>query len=200
LRNLPFVFSRLSPETQPSPFLFTEANFARLLLDPEAVTMSKRQFKTQASSSRAASGGFGGGFGTSAFGSTSSLLSYVAEPPDLSLISDPHVVVDFKNLSKKDSTTKSKALEDLQKHVSSASHVEDAVLEAWVGFLMSWFNDHVVILSCLDQNISTYIDRHVPESTTTCSLIARPDFGSLWETYRQASADYCWSMALRAVR
>jgi E3 ubiquitin-protein ligase listerin len=107
--------------------------------------MSKRQFKTQASSSRAASGTFGGGFGTSTFGTTSSLLSYVAEPPDLSLISDPNVVVTFKNLSKKDSTTKAKALEDLQKYVTSSEQIEDAILEAWVGSHKSRRCDHVVI-------------------------------------------------------
>jgi len=103
--------------------------------------MSKRQFKPQASSSRAVSGAFGSGFGSTAFGSTastgfgatSSLLSYIAEPPNLSSISDPNVVVAFKNLAKKDSTTKSKALEDLQAYVSS-SEVEEAVLEAWVRF------------------------------------------------------------------
>jgi len=99
--------------------------------------MSKRQFKPQASSSRAVSGAFGSGFGSTAFGTTgfgaaSSLLSYIAEPPNLSSISDPNVVVAFKNLAKKDSTTKSKALEDLQAYVSS-SEVEEAVLEAWVG-------------------------------------------------------------------
>lgn len=96
--------------------------------------MSKK-FKTQASSSRAASSAFGGGFGSSAFGTTSSLLSYVAEPPDLTLITDPNVVVAFKNLSKKDSTTKQKALEDLHKYVLSSAHVEDAVIDAWVGGL-----------------------------------------------------------------
>ncbi|KAF2455372.1 hypothetical protein BDY21DRAFT_350599 [Lineolata rhizophorae] len=99
--------------------------------------MSKRQFKAQASSSRAAFGAFGaGGFGAppgSAFGKFSSQISYVAEPPDLSGISDPNTVVAFKNLSKKDSTTKAKALEDLQAIFStSGANVEEAVLEAWM--------------------------------------------------------------------
>ncbi|KAL8807885.1 MAG: hypothetical protein Q9200_004485 [Gallowayella weberi] len=106
--------------------------------------MSKKHFKYQASSSRAASGAFAasdGPFGTFAgssggFGSVSSSpLSYVYEPPDLSNISEPNLVVAFKNLQKKDSITKAKALEDLQSHVSSPSTtngVEDAVLEAWV--------------------------------------------------------------------
>lgn len=102
--------------------------------------MSKRQFKPQASSSRAVPGTSGAGFGPTVFGSaaptgfgaSTSPLSYITEPPNLSSISDPHVVVAFKNLAKKDSTTKAKALEDLQAYVSS-SEVEEAVLEAWVG-------------------------------------------------------------------
>lgn len=106
--------------------------------------MSKKPFKSQASSSRAISGAFGapdgplgalgGGFGAV----PSSPLSYVYEPPDLSNISEPNVVVAFKNLQKKDSTTKAKALEDLQKYVSGLAPkdgVEDAVLESWVGLL-----------------------------------------------------------------
>ena len=107
--------------------------------------MSKKAFKSQASSSRAASGAFGGdvaAFGRSAgapaFGAVpSSPLSYVYEPPDLSGFSDPNVGVAFKNLQKKDGTTKSKALEDLQTYVSSLAAetggVEEAMLTAWVG-------------------------------------------------------------------
>ncbi|KAI9775587.1 MAG: hypothetical protein M1835_005753 [Candelina submexicana] len=103
--------------------------------------MSKRQFKSQASSARAASGAFGGSFqnpglGTPAFGAIPSTLSFVAEPPDLTAISDPNVVVAFKNLSKKDNVTKAKALEDLQTYVLSVGvqehGLEDQVLEAWV--------------------------------------------------------------------
>jgi len=102
--------------------------------------MSKKQFKAQASSARAFSsaGALGTGFGsTSGFGSASSALSYLAEQPDLTAVSDPNVVVSFKNLSKKDSTTKAKALEDLQSHVGSLieqkQEPEEAFLEAWVG-------------------------------------------------------------------
>lgn len=95
--------------------------------------MSKRAAKASASSARAASTfgsapAFGGSFGGSA-----SQLSYVAEPPNLSSISDPNVVVYFRNLSKKDSTTKAKALEDLQSYVVAQQEpVEEGVLEAWV--------------------------------------------------------------------
>jgi E3 ubiquitin-protein ligase listerin len=101
--------------------------------------MSKK-FKSQASSARATSSASGTaslGFGTqpSTFQTTSSPLSYVTEVPDLSAISDPSVVVAFKNLTKKDSVTKAKALEDLQQHLSYNAETgpEQAVLEAWVG-------------------------------------------------------------------
>ena len=102
--------------------------------------MSKKQFKLQASS-RATAGASGAStFGRSlknTFGSTVSPLSYITEPPDLSSISDPGIVVAFKNLSKKDSTTKAKALEDLQTYVTlcgvNGRTIEDGVLEAWVG-------------------------------------------------------------------
>ncbi|PVI01763.1 RING zinc finger protein-like protein [Periconia macrospinosa] len=96
--------------------------------------MSKKLSKAQASAARAASTALGAGFGTSsAFTTSSSQLSYVTEPPDLSSISDPNVVVYFRNLSKKDSTTKSKALEDLQAHVASLKNpVEEGLLEAWI--------------------------------------------------------------------
>lgn len=110
--------------------------------------MSKKQFKSQASSSRAVSGASGAPEG-SAFGSTAlgglssfgtvpaSTLSYFFEPPDLSAISEPNVVVAFKNLLKKDGTTKAKALEDLHAYLLSLrverGGVEEAILEAWVG-------------------------------------------------------------------
>ncbi|KAG0649365.1 RING-type E3 ubiquitin transferase listerin [Hyphodiscus hymeniophilus] len=98
--------------------------------------MSKRQFRSQASSSRAASGVVFGGFGSSSNGST---LSYLTEPPNLSSINDANVVVGFKNLSKKDGTTKSKALEDLRTYVQGhpfeeGGGPEEAILEAWVKF------------------------------------------------------------------
>ncbi|KAF2011902.1 hypothetical protein BU24DRAFT_495013 [Aaosphaeria arxii CBS 175.79] len=98
--------------------------------------MSKRSGKSHASSARAATSTFGSGLGSStssAFGTSSSQLSYIAEPPDLSSISDPNVVVYFRNLSKKDSTTKAKALEDIQAYISTLQEpVEDGILEAWI--------------------------------------------------------------------
>ncbi len=104
--------------------------------------MSKRAFKVQASSERAASvGQFGNGFGTGSLSSSfgkSSNLSYLVEPPDLSKISDPNVKVSLKNMTKKDSTTKVKALEDLQAHIQSTKaegrRLETGeLLEVWVG-------------------------------------------------------------------
>jgi hypothetical protein len=94
----------------------------------------KKQFKNSASAARA--------FGTSspafgfssapAFGTSSSPLSYLNELPDLSSISDPNIVVAFKSLSKRDATTKSKALEDLQGLLlEDGKEIEDGVLEAW---------------------------------------------------------------------
>lgn len=100
-----------------------------------AAKMSKRQFKSQASSSRVdPSAGFGG-FGTVFAGST---LSYLSEPPNISAITDANVVVAFKNLLKKDSTTKAKGLEDLRVFVQAHPYeqdggVEQPILEAWVG-------------------------------------------------------------------
>lgn len=95
--------------------------------------MSKKVFKSQASSGRLPTSGFGG-FGGSAFGSSqSSVLSYIQEAPDFSGISDANVVVAFKNLSKRDATTKAKALEDLLATFAAPdATVEEGLLEAWV--------------------------------------------------------------------
>jgi hypothetical protein len=103
--------------------------------------MSKKQLRSVASSGRAASGAFvsPSGFGgtSSTFAAASSSLSYIAEPPDLSRISDAQLVVSFKNLLKKDSVTKAKALEEIKDYLSKPeiieNRVEDGLLEAWVG-------------------------------------------------------------------
>ena len=107
--------------------------------------MGKKAFKSQASSSRAVSGAFGGnlegnsigGFGSAGLGGASaSPLSYIYEPPDLSRLAEPNIVVAFKNVQKKDSTTKSKALEDLQAFVEQEAKKDvpdEVLLEAWVG-------------------------------------------------------------------
>jgi E3 ubiquitin-protein ligase listerin len=100
-----------------------------------------KKFKSQASSSRAASSTFGVaslslGSQAAAFRTTSTPLSYVTELPDFSAITDPRITVAFKSLIKKDSVTKTRALEDLRDIFSSkadAGGPESSVLEAWVG-------------------------------------------------------------------
>jgi E3 ubiquitin-protein ligase listerin len=96
--------------------------------------MSKRQFKSQASSGRVSSAFGGFGNTSSAFGGArSSVLSYVQEPIDYSAIENPNLVVAFKNLTKKDGTTKAKALEDLLEFATpSDAVIADSVLETWV--------------------------------------------------------------------
>lgn len=96
---------------------------------PNKDSMSKK-FRSQASSARAATT-LTGSFGTGAlFQTSASPLSYVTEQPDLSQIDEPNVVVAFKNLGKKDSTTKAKALEELQE--SCQGEVGQGLLQAWV--------------------------------------------------------------------
>lgn len=108
--------------------------------------MSKKS--KAASSSRAQVGAFGssafGGASTSTFGTSfasgapPSQLSYVYEPPDLSAISDPSTVVAWKNLQKRDSITKTKALDELLAHVGKIEEdkqaLDDGFLEAWVRY------------------------------------------------------------------
>lgn len=86
--------------------------------------MSKA-FKSQASSARVAPNFTG----FSAFQTAASPLSYITEQPDLAQINDPHVVVSLKNLSKKDSTTKAKALDELLE--SLKENTDKTVLTTW---------------------------------------------------------------------
>lgn len=128
--------------------------------------MSKRQFKSQASSSRAASGVGFGGFGSTSSGST---LSYLTEPPNLSSISEANVVVAFKNLSKKDGTTKSKALEDLRAYIQAhpfedGGGPEDAILEAWVRLPCLECLICQVVIPILGQILSSPLDRQFAPS------------------------------------
>ncbi|EMR66203.1 putative c3hc4 type (ring finger) zinc finger containing protein [Eutypa lata UCREL1] len=104
--------------------------------------MSRKTGKSRALGGKAfSSSGFGGfgGFTTSSSGSN---LSYLAEPPDFSLISDANVVVSLKNLQKKDATTKAKALEELVTYVQAHPYeqhggVEDPILDAWFELMKS---------------------------------------------------------------
>ncbi|OOG00697.1 hypothetical protein ASPCADRAFT_37833 [Aspergillus carbonarius ITEM 5010] len=101
--------------------------------------MSKK-FKSQASSSRAAAstfgafGGFSGAF--SSQGREPSALTYVAEPPDLSRLSEAQLGIAFKNFLKKDEVTRTRALDDLRDHVagveSRGGTLDDGFLEAWI--------------------------------------------------------------------
>ncbi|KIV95004.1 hypothetical protein PV10_02712 [Exophiala mesophila] len=98
--------------------------------------MSKK-FKSHASSARAASNAlssssFGFGSPSNAFQTAPSTLSYITEFPDLSTVSDPNLVVSLRNLGKKDSTTKAKAIEELQEHVAQAKPIEPGFLDAWI--------------------------------------------------------------------
>ncbi|KAF2997626.1 hypothetical protein E8E13_004402 [Curvularia kusanoi] len=143
--------------------------------------MSKRAAKASASSARAASTfgsapAFGGSFGGSA-----SQLSYVAEPPNLSSISDPNVVVYFRNLSKKDSTTKAKALEDLQAYVAALQEpVEEGVVEAWITLYPRTSIDNAKAVRQLSHTVhgliavsaGKRIARHMPKSVAAwlCGL------------------------------
>lgn len=93
--------------------------------------MSKRQYKSQASSSRA--------YSAPAFGTLGSIstISYLAGLPDLNPINDAHVVVAFKSLTKKDPTTKAKALEDFRAYIQAHPYEldggpEEPILDAWV--------------------------------------------------------------------
>ncbi|KAK4150086.1 hypothetical protein C8A00DRAFT_37319 [Chaetomidium leptoderma] len=75
----------------------------------------------------------GGGFG--GFTSSSTTLSYLTPPPDFSGVPQ-EVVVPFKNLLKKASTTKEKALQDIIAYVqglgSDGKGLEEPVIDAYV--------------------------------------------------------------------
>ena len=106
--------------------------------DTPHATMKQTKGKAKTASRPGAGFGSGasgfGGFGGSGSGSS---LSYLAEPPSFRAIADPHVVVSFKNVLKKDSTTKAKALEELVAHVQAHPFeknggAEEAILDVWV--------------------------------------------------------------------
>ena len=79
------------------------------------------------------------GLGSSAFGSprgigsfSKTTLSYIAPPPDLSGIPQD-IIVPFKNLQKKDSITKAKALDEIVAYVQTQQDgLAEPVLEVWV--------------------------------------------------------------------
>ncbi|PNY23114.1 E3 ubiquitin-protein ligase listerin [Tolypocladium capitatum] len=92
-----------------------------------------QQAKGARSGFGSALGASGGAFSGAAAGSA---LSYLAEPPSFSAVSDPNAVVSLKNVLKKDGTTKAKALEDLLQLVQAhpfeqGGGVDEALLEIW---------------------------------------------------------------------
>ena len=188
--------------------------------------MSKK-FKSQASSARAASSttfGFGNNAG---FQTASSPLSYVTEQPDLSAISEANIVVAFKNLGKKDSVTKAKALEELQEYVSATiSDVEGPILEAWVNIYARTSIDNSRRVRQLAQSlqgsftnsagkrIAPYLPKIIGpwlagtyDSDKTVSRAAQDAFQNafptrekqqaVWKRYRAALVDYVEDATLR---
>lgn len=152
--------------------------------------MSKRAGKAQASSARAASTYGSSAFGAAAtFGVSTSPLSYVSEPPDLSAISDPNVVVYFRNLSKKDSTTKAKALEDLQAHIAALQQpVEEGLLEAWVRVAKIYRGEARSNKMPTDQNIPTHLHRQCKGRSPECPSRAGPCGPVSRQAHRKAHA------------
>lgn len=109
----------------------------------ERDTMKRAKGKASAAAGRGFdSPAFGAGSGAGSFGrfgapDGGTPLSYLTEPPSFSAITDPHVVVSFKSVLKKDATTKAKGLEELvalvQAHpFEQDGGVEEAVLDVWV--------------------------------------------------------------------
>ena len=116
------------------PICFSTFNVIYLL------EMSKRQFKTHASSSRAdlrTHNPLQSAFTPSVVDDVFDVpqLSNLAEPPDLTSIRDPRLVVLLKNLLKRDVTTKAKALDEIHEFISSTTGgLDESFVEAWVGF------------------------------------------------------------------
>ena len=115
---------------------------------------------------RSSTFGSGGGFASFGSGSKASTLSYLGEPPNLTNISDANVVVAFKNLLKKDSTTKTKGLEDLRSYVQAHPYdadggVEQPILEAWVGYWCPLLFLSTVVIDNPGQTISPNFDRQL---------------------------------------
>lgn len=104
------------------------------------MAFKKQGFKPRDASDRMAvfsPSNFGGLQALAPSSTTAGSLSYLSDAPDLSKISDSNVVVSFKNLLKKDDTTKSKGLGDLIIYTQNRPNdqdggVEDAILDVWV--------------------------------------------------------------------
>ncbi|KAF7561929.1 hypothetical protein G7046_g2214 [Stylonectria norvegica] len=128
------------------------------------------------SATRPFDGGRAGGFGGFGAPDSGSSLSYLTEPPSFSAVSDPNVVVSLKNILKKDSTTKAKALEDLVAYAQAHPYdneggVEEAVLEVWVQVYPRTSIDNARRVRELSHNLQyefmksarKRIERHIPK-------------------------------------
>lgn len=121
------------PSVPRAPLVFSPASPSSDNMAPKAPGSKGRVASARGFGSPAPSGFGGFGIPPTSAGS----LSYLADPPGFSSISDSNIIVSFKNLLKKDNTTKSKALADLVQYTQAHPHeqdggVEEAVLDAWV--------------------------------------------------------------------
>ncbi|KAF8537591.1 hypothetical protein BDD12DRAFT_744486 [Trichophaea hybrida] len=157
-----------------------------------------------------------GGFASS----TTSVLSFIGEPPDLSPISDSSVVVLFKGLSKKEEITKAKALEGLIAAVGAVESTEDAVLTAWVRLYPQLSIDVSARVRRLANSLQGEIGaksgkrlaRHMPKivGPWLCGLFdsdrtsaretresllkvfkSEEKLNSIWKAYQNAILDFC---------
>ncbi|KAK6503653.1 hypothetical protein TWF481_008658 [Arthrobotrys musiformis] len=184
--------------------------------------------RTQASSANAAAALSGKAFGasSSAFGFTSrertssSPLSYFAEPPDIKSISAPALVVVFSNLLKRDDTTKEKALADLLDYVTEQATIENAIVNCYVQLYprLSFENTirirqlaHKVLGGIAEKTRRAFVP-YLPQvagswlaglydSDQTVSAAATDalrqvfttdeKIGLVWKTYQMAIMDFC---------
>lgn len=168
--------------------------------------MSKK-FKSQASSSRAAASAFGsfGGFsgGLSSQGKEPSALTYIAAPPDLSRITDPRLVIAFKNLQKKDDITRTKALEELRDHITTVAErngtLDDGFLDAWVCIYSVRFDipPHTKEPVNLGQSLPQNLNRFVSPRTTIGTSNSRHNLWHCWEAHCAQPTQGDWSMDRR---
>ena len=130
--------------------------------------MSRLQTRNLSPSAKAFGNPSKGGFGGFS-ASSGSDLSYLAEPPDFSTINDANVVVSFKNVLKKDSTTKAKGLEDLVAYVQARPFevdggTEDSILDIWVGKRSGHLSPKLVLKSSSDSGVCADVDRQLAPS------------------------------------
>lgn len=138
--------------------------------------MSRRAAKPRAASGKAFAAAGSSAFGAFSSTSSGSTLSYLTEPPDFSAISDAHIIVSFKNLLKKDSTTKAKALEDLVTYAEAHPYEKDGgseepILEAWVGYICGGSTSYVgyLVMYITGPTVSSHLNRQFSPRTRALS-------------------------------